>query len=288
VLSGPTCDPDDTILAEVWLPETRVGERLYILNTGAYSFVYATNFHGFAPPDIHFISKGESLDTLWGEKQAVEGFKPEYDEEKRYVREHSGQTGTVYFNIQTVPTKWLTPLWEIYHESLHMDETIQEQSCYDRDTFISTLNDADYLKEILVVDDEPMALMMGTNSIKKAAVAYVNPAFLRDHFKSEIEEGRFWYITCLFMSPRTRNLGFMRQMFVAMLDGISDRNWVLAGDFADNRLFVPEMIERISQDVGMPLKKHLLGTQSYFAFSYKPTNIKLESEKNAGIGQGLY
>jgi ornithine decarboxylase len=56
VLSGPTCDPDDTILNEVWLPEVQVGDRVYIMNTGAYSFVYATQFHGFSPPEIHFIS----------------------------------------------------------------------------------------------------------------------------------------------------------------------------------------------------------------------------------------
>ena len=56
VLTGPTCDVDDTILNEVWLPEMRVGDRLYIMNTGAYSFVYASNFHGFSTPDIYFIS----------------------------------------------------------------------------------------------------------------------------------------------------------------------------------------------------------------------------------------
>jgi ornithine decarboxylase len=55
VLSGPTCDPDDTILKEVWLPEMKVGDRLCILNAGAYSFVYSTNFHGYPVPDIHFI-----------------------------------------------------------------------------------------------------------------------------------------------------------------------------------------------------------------------------------------
>lgn len=56
VLSGPTCDPDDTILKEVWLPEMAVGDRLCILNTGAYSFVYSTNFHGYPVPDIHFVA----------------------------------------------------------------------------------------------------------------------------------------------------------------------------------------------------------------------------------------
>ena len=57
VLTGPTCDPDDTILNEVWLPEVGVGDKLYIMNTGAYSFVYASNFHGFVAPEVRFISQ---------------------------------------------------------------------------------------------------------------------------------------------------------------------------------------------------------------------------------------
>ena len=57
VLTGPTCDPDDTILNEVWLPELEVGDKLYIMNTGAYSFVYASNFHGFSAPEVRFITE---------------------------------------------------------------------------------------------------------------------------------------------------------------------------------------------------------------------------------------
>ena len=56
VLTGPTCDADDTIVNEVWLPEMQVGDRLYIMRTGAYSFVYSSNFHGFTTPDIYCIS----------------------------------------------------------------------------------------------------------------------------------------------------------------------------------------------------------------------------------------
>ena len=56
VLTGPTCDSDDTILNEVWLPEMQVGDRLNIMNTGAYSFVYSSNFHGFTTPDIYCVS----------------------------------------------------------------------------------------------------------------------------------------------------------------------------------------------------------------------------------------
>jgi len=62
VLTGPTCDADDTIANEVWLPEMQVGDRLYIMRTGAYSFVYSTNFHGFSAPDIYFVSDFKEKD----------------------------------------------------------------------------------------------------------------------------------------------------------------------------------------------------------------------------------
>jgi ornithine decarboxylase len=288
VLSGPTCDPDDTILAEVWLPEVKVGDKLYILNTGAYSFVYATNFHGFAPPDIHFISKDGELESLWGDQPSAEGPTPEYDEEKLYVYEHDGEVGKVYHGIRNTPEKWLAPLWEIYHDSLHTEESIQDQSCYDRAAFLAALSDPDYYKDVLVVDDEPVALMMGTNNLEKAAVAYINPEFLRKRFPKEVDEGRFWYITSLFVSSRLRNLGFVRNMFVAMMNCIRDKNWVYGGDFTESRLFVPDMIERISEEIGMPLKAHKLGSQSYFAFILEPTVAESESsDANAGrINQG--
>jgi ornithine decarboxylase len=273
VLSGPTCDPDDTILAEVWLPEVKVGDKLFILNTGAYSFVYATNFHGFAPPDIHFIHKDESIESLaslWGEQAEEQGFEPEFDEEKRYVYEHEGQTGVVYFAITTIPEKWHEALWEIYDESLHMDESVQDQSCYDHDTFVSSLTDPDYRKGLLVVDGEPVALMTGATTLEKAAVAYINPEFIRQKYPREVEEGRFWYITTFFISPRLRSMGFVKLMCAALFTGIHERKLVLGGDFTDSRTFLADFVENVSEEVGMPIKKHLLGTQSYYAFTVEP------------------
>ncbi len=58
VLAGPTCDPDDMIMRDALLPPLNPGDRLCILNAGAYSFVYSTNFHGFPAPAIHFLDRG--------------------------------------------------------------------------------------------------------------------------------------------------------------------------------------------------------------------------------------
>lgn len=266
VLSGPTCDPDDTILAEVWLPDLKIGDRVHILNTGAYSFVYATNFHGFSAPEIYFLSDEGSLEELWSAKPAPEVFQPEYDEEKRYVCEHAGEMGKVYFGIRNTPEAWFEPLWQLYDESLHMEEAVQEQSCYDRASFDDALVSSDYNKTILTVNGEPVGLLMGTNNMEKAKAAYINPAFLRKRFPREIEDGRFWYITCLFVSPRLRNFGFVRQMVIASIEAIRERDYVLALDVTDTRSFVPQILEKLAAEERLPIEKQLLGTQSYYAF----------------------
>lgn len=58
VLTGPTCDADDTLGTDYILPhDTATGDVLAIESAGAYSMVYASHFNGFAPPKIRYISK---------------------------------------------------------------------------------------------------------------------------------------------------------------------------------------------------------------------------------------
>jgi ornithine decarboxylase len=56
ILSGPTCDPSDSLGHSYQLPaDIRVGDRLAIDKTGAYSTVYASsNFNGFKPPVVWY------------------------------------------------------------------------------------------------------------------------------------------------------------------------------------------------------------------------------------------
>jgi len=55
-VSGPSCDSVDIMFENIMLPEVKVGERLYILNTGAYTTVYASDFNGFGIPKMYFIN----------------------------------------------------------------------------------------------------------------------------------------------------------------------------------------------------------------------------------------
>ncbi|NPB06019.1 MAG: type III PLP-dependent enzyme [Aquificae bacterium] len=52
VLGGVSCDSMDLIAKGVYLPEPEVGDRLFLLSTGAYTTVYASRFNGFPPPKV--------------------------------------------------------------------------------------------------------------------------------------------------------------------------------------------------------------------------------------------
>jgi ornithine decarboxylase len=53
-LTGPSCDSQDTILDQVWLPMPHAGDRVLIGNAGAYTTCYSggSNFNGYPAPAI--------------------------------------------------------------------------------------------------------------------------------------------------------------------------------------------------------------------------------------------
>lgn len=55
-LTGPSCDPYDTIGFDYKLPSSvKTGDQLIIGSAGAYTMVYASSFNGFAPPQRHYV-----------------------------------------------------------------------------------------------------------------------------------------------------------------------------------------------------------------------------------------
>lgn len=54
-LAGPSCDSVDVMFNRVELPDLEIGDRIYVLNAGAYTLSYASWFNGFDPPAVHAI-----------------------------------------------------------------------------------------------------------------------------------------------------------------------------------------------------------------------------------------
>ena len=54
-IGGPSCDSVDIPFKNIPVPGVKTGEYLYIINAGAYTTVYASNFNGFAIPKIYFL-----------------------------------------------------------------------------------------------------------------------------------------------------------------------------------------------------------------------------------------
>jgi ornithine decarboxylase len=59
-LTGPSCDSQDTILDQVWLPEPRPGDQVLIGNAGAYTTCYSgrSAFNGYPAPSVRIVRKG--------------------------------------------------------------------------------------------------------------------------------------------------------------------------------------------------------------------------------------
>ncbi len=55
-VAGPTCDSVDIVMKDEMLPEDlEEGDYIYLVNAGAYTTAYASNFNGFPLPDVFVI-----------------------------------------------------------------------------------------------------------------------------------------------------------------------------------------------------------------------------------------
>ncbi len=58
-IAGPTCDSVDVCMRELLLPENMAaGDSVYVLNAGAYTTAYASQFNGFPLPQVIVIDSG--------------------------------------------------------------------------------------------------------------------------------------------------------------------------------------------------------------------------------------
>lgn len=53
-IAGPTCDSFDVMNEDILFPDLAIGEKVYIMNAGAYTLEYASNFNKVGIPAVHY------------------------------------------------------------------------------------------------------------------------------------------------------------------------------------------------------------------------------------------
>lgn len=91
-------------------------------------------------------------------------------------------------------------LWQIYKQSFASSEVIcgQEQRCYTEEKFKAALEDPEYVKYILIIEEENRIIgyMLSTNNLQKASITYMNPGTYQACFP-EFADGKINYCTSL-------------------------------------------------------------------------------------------
>ncbi len=165
-----------------------------------------------------------------------------------------------------LPAPWEGVLWEKYMESFRDLDTYQDQVCYDRETFLEALRDPEYLKFVALEGEIPRGLALATNSLEKASVAYINPAYIRRRYPRQVEEGRFYYVTAIYVDPAVQGMGLVKSLLRSMLSFMKEGERVAGFDFCQSKEFLAGLIENLSRDpeVDIPVRAMRMDAQVYY------------------------
>lgn len=73
-VAGPSCDSVDTLFTVEPLPEVEVGDRVYVMNAGAYTLSYASSFNGFEPPAVKLVDNLQAISSPSSEALTTERY----------------------------------------------------------------------------------------------------------------------------------------------------------------------------------------------------------------------
>lgn len=165
-----------------------------------------------------------------------------------------------------LPGEWEGYLWDKYMESFGFLDTYQDQVCYHRESFLEALRDPGYLKFVVLEDGAPRGLALATNDLEKASVAYINPAYIRKRFPRQVEEGKFYYVSAIYVDPAVQGMGLVKSMLRSMLSYMREGERVAGFDFCQSKEFLAGLIENLSRDpeVDIPVRACRLDAQVYY------------------------
>ena len=115
------------------------------------------------------------------------------------------------------------------------DVCIQDQICYDTSTLDSALLDSDYLKFVLLLNDEVVGLCLLTNNLVKARIAYCNDRYLRQRFPNYTALGKLFYVTCICVLPEMQSRGVGMELIKSVTKFIFETGTMVCFDFSEEK-----------------------------------------------------
>lgn len=176
-----------------------------------------------------------------------------------------GHRYEVYPELSKVPNRCRLTLWEMYETALDMKEAVQEQRVYTLQQFFEAMIDPEHVKILPLMDGRPIGLMLGTHSLEKMRVNYVNPDFLCGQFPEAAAAGRLFYLTVAYFSPEIRGMGFFKWFVPLVLLTLADLCDVYVSDVSDAREALKDYVFSCAAEMGAPFRPEVVGTQDYYA-----------------------
>lgn len=143
-------------------------------------------------------------------------------------------------------------LWRLYLECYkkNLENYIQEQRCYTFNTFKEALEDPEYIKFILLINGKPVGLLIGTNNLQKASIAYINPIAFEYRFPLMYREKKIFYVTFLGIIHENQSVANIVRLLKFVASYCAKEKLFLAFDFAySQNKKLPSVIMRIVKDL---------------------------------------
>lgn len=157
-------------------------------------------------------------------------------------------------------------IWQIYKQSFAGSEVIcgQEQRCYTEEKFKAALEDPEYVKYCLIIEEENKIIgyMLSTNNLEKASITYMNPGTYRARFP-EFADGRINYCTSLAIhKDHSSGANYVELMGNFLLHIFYELKGQLSFDFSHNTMItLPKSLatiwKRYHKKYGIPIRFEL-------------------------------
>src|SRR4030042_3719964 len=207
----------------------------------------------------------QSTSTIW---QTENQQKPQEEQDElglKFTGTFDGHTYEVYPVLESIPNKWWLALWEMYHDSFNIEDSILEQRVYSLEQFLEALIDPEYKKTLILQDDgRPVGLMLCANNLEKLRVNGINPDFLRRKYPEAAAKNAIYYVTVIYFSQEIRSFGFFSWFLPITLHTIATWCDIFVSDVCASRLALREAIIYMTQELGVAEGPgEIIGTQTY-------------------------